>query len=279
MHSDMDSFILCNDEIYPPTDVKALHLQQKEFINEKSSAEIQEISVNSDISDHQEKPTENKEVYLPIKQIIQTPNPDYKHETLWYLEFDGSVNKLGAGAGIWIHNLESDHAEGHAYRLSFRCTNNMAEYEALLLGLKVIKSLRAFRVSILGDSDLVIQKMKGTFLTNDLRLRSYRAAAIEILNTFLETQLAKIPRKHNLHAHSLATFASTCKLLFQADHHFTTEIKHRPSVPENVKNWQVFDSDTQINNSLTLKEEFSGTYIDTSNVGEVDQMDKIETHI
>ena len=170
------------------------------------------------------------------------------------MEFDGLVNKLGAGAGIWIHNMENDHVEGHAYRLSFRCTNNIAEYEALLLGLKVIKSLGAVRVSILGDSDLVIQQMKGNFLTNDLRLRSYRGATIEILNTFLETQLAKIPRKHNLHAHSLATFASTCKLPFEPNYHFTAEIKHKPSVPDNVKNWQVSDNDTQINNFLTLKE-------------------------
>jgi len=73
------------------------------------------------------------------------------------LEFDGSINKLGAGAGIWVHNLENDHVEGHAYRLNFRCTNNMAEYEALLVGLKLIKSLGAIRVSVLGDSDLVIQ--------------------------------------------------------------------------------------------------------------------------
>lgn len=155
----------------------------------------------------------------------------------------------------------------------------MAEYEALLLGLKLVKSLGAARLSILGDSDLVIQQMRGNFLTNDLRLRSYRAAAIEILNTFLETQLAKIPRKHNLHAHNLATFSSTCRLPLEPNHHFTAEIKHRPSVPDNVKNWQVFDNDTQINNFLTSKEEFSSTYMDTSTVCEVEEIDKIETHI
>ena len=90
-----------------------------------------------------------------------------------------------------MHNLENDHAEGHAYRLNFKCTNNMAEYEALLLGLKLIKSLGRIRVSVLGDSDLVIQQIKGNFLTNDPKLRSYRGTTIEILNTFLETQLAQ----------------------------------------------------------------------------------------
>lgn len=195
------------------------------------------------------------------------------------MEFDGSANKLGPGAGIWVHNLENDHAEGHAYRLNFRCTNNVAEYEALLLGLKLIKSLGAVRISVLGDSDLVIQQMKRNFLTNYPRLTSYRGASIEILNTFLEIQLAKIPRKHNLHAHSLATFASTCKLPFEPNHQFTIEIRHMPTIPDNVKNWQVFDNDTQINNFLTLVEEFFSTNIDTDTVCEVDQMDKIETTI
>ena len=216
---------------------------------------------------------------MPIQQVSKTPNANGDKEILWHLEFDGSVKKLGARAGIWIHNMQNDHAQGHAYRLNFRCTNNMAKYEALLLGLKLIRSLGATKISILGDSDLIIQQMKGSFVTNNLRLRSYRGATIEILNTFLEYQLTKIPRKHNLHAHSLETFASTCKLPFEPNHHFTAEIKHRPIVPNNVKNWQVFENDTQINNFLTLKEEFSSTNIDTSTIDDQPQMDKIEKNM
>jgi len=197
-----------------------------------------------------------------IPNPSEAANLDLNQEILWFLEFDGSVNKLGAGAGVWIHNKQNSHAEGRAYRLNFRCTNNMAEYEALLLGLKLIKSLQATKVSILGDSDLIIQQMKGNFVTNDKRLRSYRSAAIEILNAFAEFQLTKISRSHNLHAHSLATFASTCKLPFEPNHCFTAEIKHRPSIPNNVKDWQVFEDDTQINGFLTLQQEFSGLNID-----------------
>lgn len=200
-------------------------------------------------------------------------------ETCWYLEFDGSVNKLGSGAGVWIHNTQNDHALGHAYRLNFRCTNNMAEYEALLLGLKLIKNLGVTKVSILGDSDLIIQQIKGNFVTNDPRLRSYRLAITDFLNNFLEYQLTKIPRNRSLHAHSLATFASTCKLPFGPNHQFTAEIKHRPSVPDNVNNWQVFENDTQINNFLTMKEEFSNLNIDTSIKEDQDQKDEINTSI
>jgi hypothetical protein len=82
-----------------------------------------------------------------------------------------------------------------------------------------------------------------------------------------------------LQAHSLAMFASTCKLPFEPNHQFTAEIRHRPAIPDNVKNWQVFDNDKQINNFLTLEEEFSSTNIDVDTVSEFDQINQIETDI
>lgn len=73
-------------------------------------------------------------------------------------------------------------------------------------------------MSIIGDSELIIKQIKGKYLTRDLILGYYIGIVIEILNTFLEIQLATIPRKHNLQAHNLAMFASTCKLPFKPNH-------------------------------------------------------------
>ena len=239
MHFDMDSFILYNVGKCPKIDIELLEASQTQSIQEQSSAQNQKILDVIDTTNENDISDDLQEPNLPTEQASKTLETSHNQEILWYLEFDGSVNKLGVEAGVWINNMQNDHAEGHAYRLNFRCTNNMAEYEALLLGLKLIKSLGETKVSILGDSDLIIQQMKGNFVTNDLSLRAYRGEAIEILNTFSESQLTKIPRKHNLHAHNLATFASTCKLPFEPNHYFTTEIKHRPAVPENIKNWKV----------------------------------------
>ena len=94
----------------------------------------------------------------------------------------------------------------------------MVEYEALLLGLKLVKRLGAIRVSIMGDSELVIKQINVVHMTRDPRLGFYRGTIVEILNTFLETKLAIILRKHNMQAHSLAMFASTFKLPFQPNH-------------------------------------------------------------
>ena len=74
-------------------------------------------------------------------------------------------------------------------------------------------------------------------------------------------------------------FSSTYKLPFEPNHQFTAEIRHRPTIPDNVKNWQVFDSENHINNFLTLEEELSSTNIDGDIVSEVDPTNQIETDI
>ena len=75
------------------------------------------------------------------------------------MSFDGSYGKAGSGSGIWIHNLN----KGHAYKLDFPCTNNIAEYEALLLGLNLLKYLGAKKVLVQGDSELIIRQIKGEY--------------------------------------------------------------------------------------------------------------------
>ena len=209
IHSDMDSFILFNDDTNSRTDDEPLALEQQAHINEELVTHTHETVTTINATSMLEETPQTEISSLPNPNIAETLSTNHKQEITWYLEFDGSVNKLGAWAGIWIHNTHKNHAQGHAYRLNFKCTNNMAEYEALLLGLKLLKALGATKFSILGDLDLVIQQMKGNFVTNDRRLRAYRTAATAILDTFTESKLAKISRNHNIHAHSLATFAST----------------------------------------------------------------------
>ena len=43
-----------------------------------------------------------------VEEKYKTPNSEnIFHESLWHLDFDGSVNRLGVGAGVWIHNMEN----------------------------------------------------------------------------------------------------------------------------------------------------------------------------
>jgi hypothetical protein len=65
----------------------------------------------------------------------------------WTLYFDGSVMKTGAGAGLLFVSPLGEHMR-YAVRLHFPALNNMAEYEALLCGLKIAIEIGAKRLDV-----------------------------------------------------------------------------------------------------------------------------------
>ena len=73
------------------------------------------------------------------------------------MEFDGVVGKDGAGIGIWIRSpvFQPEKVPSSvrvcAYKLAFDYSNNEAEYEALIAGLKILKKLKSKRISVYGD--------------------------------------------------------------------------------------------------------------------------------
>jgi hypothetical protein len=43
---------------------------------------------------------------------------------------------------------------------------------------------------------------------------------------------------------------------------YEIEVKHRPIVPDNIKHWQVFDDDNQVERFLLMSDKFANTNID-----------------
>ena len=81
----------------------------------------------------------------------------------WTMVFDRASNALGNGVGMII-SPEGCHTPSTA-RLCFDCTNNMAEYEACILGLRVAIDLRIKFLSVYRDSALAISQVKGEWDT------------------------------------------------------------------------------------------------------------------
>jgi hypothetical protein len=61
----------------------------------------------------------------------------------WSMDFDGAIRKEGARDGSWLHNHKPGYLEIHSYKLNFQCTSNIVEYEAFMLGLKLLKKVGA----------------------------------------------------------------------------------------------------------------------------------------
>jgi hypothetical protein len=80
----------------------------------------------------------------------QLPPPQIQAEC-WTLYFDGSVMQTGVGAGLLFVSPLGEHMR-YAVRLHFPTSNNMAEYETLLCGLKIAIETGIKRLDVRGDS-------------------------------------------------------------------------------------------------------------------------------
>jgi ribonuclease HI len=87
----------------------------------------------------------------------QLPPPQIQAEC-WTLYFNGSVMNTGVGAGLLFVSPLGEHMR-YAVRLHFPASNNMAEYEALLCGLKIAIEIGVKRLDVRGDSQLVIDQV------------------------------------------------------------------------------------------------------------------------
>ena len=91
---------------------------------------------------------------------VQTPGPPDLSNS-WKMFFDGSKRQQGVGAGVVLISPKGDKLK-YVPQINFeKASNNEAEYEALLHGMRMAKAYGATRLIIYGDSSLVVhQTMK-----------------------------------------------------------------------------------------------------------------------
>src|SRR3989337_1347578 len=93
----------------------------------------------------------------------------------------------------------------------FSCTNNVAEYEALLHGLRMAKEMNLSQVRCLGDSDLVAQQVSGKWDSKDHLMAAYRQAVTNIAGHFKGYRVDHIDRRLNESADALSRLGSQRK--------------------------------------------------------------------
>jgi hypothetical protein len=73
-----------------------------------------------------------------------------KSAGFWTLEFDGSHSSFGSGVGI-VLTAPSQETFYYSYRLEYHCTNNIVEYEAMILGLNLAIEKGVTHLRVIGD--------------------------------------------------------------------------------------------------------------------------------
>jgi len=197
VHTDLESFVLFLDslndidsQIVEPDDIPEITENFREILKKEGREKQQNVGQLAE---------SNGQQAVKVQQI------DFQHlqegeEGLWTMDFDGAVGNDGTGIGIWVRSPFSapkkvpSSVRVCTYKLAFKCSNNEAEYEALIAGLKILRKLNAKRISVYGDSELVIKQVRDEYQAKHPRIRAYHNAILDILKLFSEYTLTCVPR-------------------------------------------------------------------------------------
>lgn len=127
-------------------------------------------------------------------------------ELILYIDGASRGNPGQAGAGVSIRNPRGEKVVEVSRYLGYR-TNNEAEYEALLLGLKEAKQIGAKLLRIYTDSELIEKQLKGIYRVKEIRLKRLYQNVLKLLGEFSRVKIEAIPREENKEADLLANRA------------------------------------------------------------------------
>ena len=288
VHNDLESFVLYSDS-FNDLNSQLVEVEDIPEITKNFKAVLDQERQRLDITAEQS--TFCQQHKIDGQQAKVEEQVEFQHledeVSLWSMDFDGAVGKDGAGIGSWLRSLTflpnkvPSNVRVCSYKLAFDCSNNEAEYEALIAGLKILKNLNAKRVSVYGDSELVIKQVKGEYEAKNPLMQAYYNVVLDILRLFLDYTLTCVPRVQNVIADSLATAASNLKILMNSNNKFEIHVKHRPTIPYNQRYWQVFQDDKEIEEFLQNEGKYKDTSIDGEQDGgetdiEVNQMEVLQ---
>nr|GEV58610.1 reverse transcriptase domain-containing protein [Tanacetum cinerariifolium] len=137
----------------------------------------------------------------PMKDKKELPDP-------WILFTDGSSCTDSSGARLILTNPEGME---FTYSLGFRfeATNNKAEYEALIVGLRIPEQIGAKNLQAHVDSWLVANQVNGSYVAKELGMIQYLEKVRALTSTFKEFSIKQVPRGENKKADALRKILST----------------------------------------------------------------------
>ncbi|GJU36881.1 reverse transcriptase domain-containing protein [Tanacetum coccineum] len=127
---------------------------------------------------------------------------------LWTLFTNGSSCVDGSGAGLILTNPEEAEFT-YAMRFRFEATNNEAEYEALIAGLRIAKQMGVKNLQAHVDSRLVANQVNGSYIAKESGMIQYLNKVKTLAKSFKEFSVKQIPRSENKKADALSKITST----------------------------------------------------------------------
>nr|XP_027061968.1 uncharacterized protein LOC113688359 [Coffea arabica] len=136
------------------------------------------------------------------------PSPiDAPPEEPWVLFVDGASSKEGSGTGLLLISPTGEELT-YALRFDFPASNNEAEYEALLTGLRIAHQMGITAIRVRSDSQLVVLQVLGEYEAKEEVMKKYLAKVREAVAPFETFEIERVPRSQNKRADALSKLAS-----------------------------------------------------------------------
>src|SRR5205809_2208836 len=133
--------------------------------------------------------------------------------SVWQMYFDGAsrtIPRAGLVAGVGIIFISPrNHVIPRAFSLAEPCTNNVAEYSALLIGLQLAHHLGVRKLQAYGDSELVVNQLRREYEVRSDDLIPYFDSALQMAEQFEGFYIGHVPRQDNTHVVALAGLATS----------------------------------------------------------------------
>ncbi|XP_057803303.1 uncharacterized protein LOC131018607 [Salvia miltiorrhiza] len=152
----------------------------------------------------------------------------------WWMFFDGASHREGVGAGIVFVSPERQ-VLPYSFTLTENCSNNVAEYQALILGLEMTLDMQRSHLKVYGDSKLAVNQILGLYEVKKPELLPYVKYARKIIGWLGDVELEHIPRNENKQADALAKLVSTIAMVNGETHIPVCERWVVPPIFENEK--------------------------------------------
>ncbi|GKD80853.1 reverse transcriptase domain-containing protein [Tanacetum coccineum] len=121
---------------------------------------------------------------------------------------DGSSCIDGSGARLILTNPEGVEFT-YVMRFGFEATNNKAEYEALIAGLRISEQMGVKNLQANVDSRLVANQVNGSYVAKESGMVQYLKKVKTLTSNFKEFSIKQVTRSENKKADALSKIAST----------------------------------------------------------------------
>jgi ribonuclease HI len=208
---------------YPLGDI----LQNQDAIGRISKWEVELSALNIDFKPRTAIKSQALVDFMAEWRENQLPTPTERPEH-WVMYFDGSLKLEGAGAGVLLISPKGEQLK-YVLQIFSNVSNNEAEYETLLHGLRLAASLGIKRLLVYGDFAVVINQVNKSWDCTKENMDTYCLEVHKLENKFYGLEFHHVVRNNNVAADVSSKFGSTRAQLLAGV--FVHEL-HAPSIPE-----------------------------------------------